>query len=1080
MTTAAPTAPCRIIEAPGPRAAEEALLEIVAQECASIRAEPSRLARPFVILVPSRSLREHVLARLTQAFGAVAGIEVMSLRAAANGVVRRAGAAAPDGRSLLPVLARRAAEAEEALRGALDGLEDGYAAVTPTVNDLLDAGLLPAHLDAALEQIAEGGASHAARRAGAVFRTAVEASRALERHGCVHRAALFRRAVEAVQADEAHWPARATWIHGYADATGTQADLLEALLRVSGGGWVLDVPPNPAVPDAVDAGVAFLGRLQRRAASFQAAVSAPAVAPATIALFRAPGVQAEVREVAERAATLIDDGVAPERIGVVARDLAPYTPAIRAQFARVGVPYSGAPGSPGAVLPAGRRIRGLRSLLHEGAAATVDRWLAVDASQPASLRHDLSLAFHVLGRARLADAAALVPADVLDAAGRFPLPVREGLIEADDEGVGLVAPRRDFVAPRRGFVAPRRGIDGEGFESAVARLGGIHACLVGWPEHATLGEHVARLQDLVFEDLSWPAGSGAGAELAVRLEALLTEVEPSFALSGEEWRVLLDRALADAGVDRLGGAGGGVAVLGAVEARARTFEHLFLVGVNRDRFPLAVPEDPLLPDALRTALEWGVLPDIPIKRRGFDEERYLFAQLCSAAPRVTVSWISVSDDGKEKAPSPFAERLRLAAEEEAVPRAAEWLHDRPGPLPADEAATLAGLEGDAVLQRDLLAIAFAGRAPAPAAVAAADWAAGRVAVTRELDRGGRDGDLGPYLGLIGDGVLGGDAPVTHLEGVARCGWQAFLSRGLRLEPLPDATTLLPDLSPLRVGNLLHRFLERVAAEAGVPVGAHLPLSGGGRDVAWPAPDALVRDLEREAAQLLADDGIHLPGLVRVLAGRTAALLQRIREVDWPDGTAHGVLAVEAEGRVEVPGPEGSGWTVSFRADRVDVGPVLTDYKSGKSRSEAAGAETRARHLLQATRTGELLQLAVYLLGAGPTAAARYLAAGSEARFAALESADAGDELRAVGARTLAVLLAARDAGAFVPRLAEQDGGTPQVCGSCDFRDACRQHDTGARHRLLDWVAHPGGAPVPGETAARAVRALADATAEDAR
>ena len=110
------------------------------------------------------------------------------------------------------------------------------------------------------------------------------------------------------------------------------------------------------------------------------------------------------------------------------------------------------------------------------------------------------------------------------------------------------------------------------------------------------------------------------------------------------------------GVDALGGAGGGVRVLSVIEARAHTFEHLFVLGLNRDLFPRRVSEDPLLPDALRRALA-AVLPDVPVKARGFDEERYLFAQLVSAAPSVALSWQALSDDGKEKTASPLVEGL---------------------------------------------------------------------------------------------------------------------------------------------------------------------------------------------------------------------------------------------------------------------------------------------------------------------------------------------------------------------------------------------------------------------------------------
>ena len=89
-------------------------------------------------------------------------------------------------------------------------------------------------------------------------------------------------------------------------------------------------------------------------------------------------------------------------------------------------------------------------------------------------------------------------------------------------------------------------------------------------------------------------------------------------------------------------------MLSVIEARARSFDHLFLLGLNRDSFPRQVREDPLLPDRLRQAIERDVLPQIPIKRIGFDEERYLFAQLLSSARQVTLSWQACDDDGKAR------------------------------------------------------------------------------------------------------------------------------------------------------------------------------------------------------------------------------------------------------------------------------------------------------------------------------------------------------------------------------------------------------------------------------------------------
>ena len=75
--------------------------------------------------------------------------------------------------------------------------------------------------------------------------------------------------------------------------------------------------------------------------------------PAAVEVLHAPGLQAEVREVAERIRARIDAGAEPERIAVVARDLAPYALPLRRHFRRLGVPFSGlgVQGPPG---PAGR------------------------------------------------------------------------------------------------------------------------------------------------------------------------------------------------------------------------------------------------------------------------------------------------------------------------------------------------------------------------------------------------------------------------------------------------------------------------------------------------------------------------------------------------------------------------------------------------------------------------------------------------------------------------------------------------------------------------------------------------------
>ena len=64
-------------------------------------------------------------------------------------------------------------------------------------------------------------------------------------------------------------------------------------------------------------------------------------------------------------------------------------------------------------------------------------------------------------------------------------------------------------------------------------------------------------------------------------------------------------------------------------------------------------EDSILGDSIRRALT-DLLPDMPLKARGHDEERHLFAQLLASAPEVTLSWQTVGDDGRSRAPSTWS------------------------------------------------------------------------------------------------------------------------------------------------------------------------------------------------------------------------------------------------------------------------------------------------------------------------------------------------------------------------------------------------------------------------------------------
>jgi PD-(D/E)XK nuclease superfamily len=647
----------------GPLAAETALLAIVDELTAAARREPALLAAPVRVVVPSRSLRRHVAARLVRpragtagrpggsgdaqaaATGpggsgraeaaaapspgrAVAGVAVQTLHGLACEVLERAGVAVPRGHLLFETLVEREARQEPVLRRGLGDLVDGFLAAAPAVADLLDAGFEPEHADALDEALATDGPRAAGRaeveRARALVRVAARTEMRLRRLGAGRRSTVLRLAAEALASGppERVLPARAVLLHGFARTTGVAADLLRALERWRGA-----------------------TRFEERPA---------AAAGAVPSAFTALGAEAEAREVARRLRRLLDGspGRCPEDLAVVARDFSPYRLALRRHLRRLGVPFSGV-GERGALLPAGRRAAAVLDLLRWGPEAPADRWLDACALLSPGERVDLRLALGALGAARLRQVAALRDQEL---GGGLALPVREGvawMAAGLRAGEPAEAPPPDDDGEGRAVARARR-ISGRRLAQGVLLAARVHDRLQAWPRRTAARAQLDALRGLMADvGLGDPETAGPLAAAVAELER---EVPGKLELASDELRLLLARALGDGGSCPLGGDGGGVQVLSVAEARGRTFDHLFLIGLNRDVFPRPAPEDPLLPDDLRQVLR-PLLPDLPLARDGFEDEQQAFAQLLAAAPDVCLSWRAADDDGKPLAASPLVERL---------------------------------------------------------------------------------------------------------------------------------------------------------------------------------------------------------------------------------------------------------------------------------------------------------------------------------------------------------------------------------------------------------------------------------------
>ncbi|UCE86679.1 MAG: PD-(D/E)XK nuclease family protein [Deltaproteobacteria bacterium] len=1071
----------------GARAAEAWLLGEIGACCDEARADPRRLARPARVVLPSRSLREHLGAAIVRHFGRpVAGVRLHTLYGLALEICERCDAASPSRAELLfPTVVRQQAREEPALREGLDALDDGYGAVTAVIADLLDAGFEPARSEALVELVASQHGAEA-RRAEALVRVAERTARALEPLGVGHRSALLRRALERLETDpETALPARAVWVHGFAEATGVAIDLIGALVRLRRARVVLDHPPDPAAADRPTSGIAFTKRLRERLAATgpTETLQIPGATPERIELLCAPGADAEVRGVADGIRALLDGGVEPEEIGVVARHLGMYRLPIRRHFGRLGIPFSGAPGTAGPAGPLARRAGAVADLVQQRADVPAERWLDAVESLPVQdarrggeptrrrLRGapgaDLRIGLHALGAARLRDVAQLRIDALVGASDAFPLPVRRGLVSLDtDDGDGA---ERDGESR-----AVRRRLHRPILEAAVESARALQARFQAWPERAGLDIHLRCLRALLAEGLGFRRGDTASDAILGTLDRIERDGAADFALSVGEFALLLRRALEEIGPAPLGGAGAGVAVLDVTAARARTFEHLFVLGLNRDVFPRSIVEDPLLSDALRRVLRARV-PDLPIKETGHDEERYLFAQLVSASPHVTLSWQFVDEEGKERARSPLLERLcsALKLEPKRLASLTARANAVPGaPLrPASEHALLAGLHGSRdrfarllpiALREACVDLATSGSSPETDALAAA-----RMAVLCELDPDRRTADgrdrarrLGPYYGFVGCAVESADPRhkdiyVTAVEQMAACPWQVFVQRLLRVAATPDALEALPTVDRLGVGLVVHRTLERVA-RAGLerdaePRSLDEAVALEPQRIAWPADDELERILEGAAEAVRRESGIGLAGFTRVLVERARPCVMAARA----GGGELFVLGAEVDGSVEAV----AGRRIHFKADLVErIGGALrlTDYKTGKTFAGQKRRETRERALASRVAAGERLQAVAYALGAGePDACGRYLflAPALDPAVASLEVTASNEPVARDFQRAVRTVLSGWDAGSFFPRLVKPEADAePSRCGWCEVSQACLRGDSGARRRLHEWCA----------------------------
>lgn len=1037
------------------------------------------LARPVRIVVPTKSLRRHLLATLPAARGrAVVGVQVQTLAGLAAELLREAGQQGHHADALLAVLVRRRAADIPSLADALGDLDDGLASLARPVGDLLDAGFRADRDAVALAELVgqlQGGDDERLRALG-ILEVAGLVQQDLDDLGLARSAESLRGAAALLRADPDRLAARACLLHGFVDPSVAEQELLMALLSLphSRALVVSPLPPGGDAPAPDELAVDLAG-----AAAVQVLPAGPG--PDQLDLASAPGRTAEARHVARQLRKLLDDGVRPEGIAVVAREPATWAGILRPELEALGIPVSAGDAKAPAG-PAQRRLEALVDVLARRGSCPVDRWLDAAVRFPGAGRtpiDDLRLAMRSLGLVRLSEVAAADPADLLGDHDSLPLPVRRGVV-GDSDGTDQPDDDDTVSTDASGGRLPRRRLPGP---ALVAACSAARALLDGLDDDAPrpLRGWTGRLQALVADQLGWGDPDAAWRALRSACDGLVQRIGVDLLLQEDELRLLLGPALQGAAAGPFGGEGGGVQLLSAIEARGRCFQQLFVLGLTRGELPRRIPGDALLSAPLRRVLS-GLLPGLDVSARRARQERRLLDHLLGSAPVVHLSWPASDDDGKLLPPSPLVEALRLARSDLTVRvlppllssgDPVDGLQGVPRP-PVDHALrrALNGDDDDDAVA--LLALALA----TPAQLVTADplvppqvlaTAQARTRVRQELDAApGRFG-LGPYLGMVGP--IGAKDPrhgpvaVTVVERMATCGWQAMIASVLRIEAPPDASLALPSVDARMVGIAVHRVLELICQDAFgqqersgtlASLQALHPVA-----VPWPTQERLDQLIGQTCRDLVRQEGLGLPGLWRLLDRLVRPYLDVARSMDWSP-QAPAVLGIEVQGEVRVHLDDVQ-QVVGFRADRADMGEsgglVLTDYKSGRPLSGGKRASTRDRDMLNRLGSGQKLQAAVYARAGGDGAMGRYLSLRPDVAEADAEhrvdripgvellAEDADQVLEAVMQR----VLAAWRSGAMLPRLVDGAGKEPSACGWCDYRAACLQGDSTARLRLQAWA-----------------------------
>jgi RecB family exonuclease len=815
--------------------------------------------------------------------------------------------------------------------------------------------------------------------------------------------------------------------HDLVDWDAAQLLLLDALL--ARGLAVRVALPTPSVLPS-QAGRALepaLAALEaRHGADRLERIDAPLSRAPTLDFTLAPTPSTEARHVAQRVRDLVEAGVAPESIAVLAA-----TPERRARLEaallRYGMPVAPRRPPSAADAPPVRIALELLALADDD----VPRERLI---QLLSSRYVAGEAMGKNGRVLPHEIArALRAAYVTDARGR-----------GYADGLATWARGKSKNVLHAGQA-----------ETICRHVDAMVELIRSLPSEATVERHTHKLRQVLDKLELFQRARGFRAGPAVdspsetraiaRDQAAMRELEVALAdlpraaaraglksqkLSRPRFGRLLGELLAAARARPGGVRGAAVELSDFAGAAGRRFAHLFACGLVDGEVPARPPEDPLLSDDERAALNRALgAPVLPLAARAAERAALAFHVALAAADAAHLSWTRGDEDGAPALRSPLLDDL--------APRDAEIRRLTRDPVArvrdartVDELAARALLEchGDrgsrlspADVDAPLLLPALAEHDPVR--MLRLEHLVGVERRRHRFFAGDVDGHA--YVGGLRDGELLAqlaaarlpgrrEEPLsaTSVENYASCPYKFFLRSVLRARVTEDSDD---EINAMAFGRLHHEVLEQLFRR--LRDEGRFPLRGDASELEL--ADEVCDDV---VARWRRTEALGHPAIFAVkerqLREQVAALLRA--EVDSPPSPeCRPSLFERAFGPLEVGGV----W-LEGKIDRVDVGDgraVVLDYKTGRRASYAAQVADEALCVTA-------WQLPIYAM-----AARAELGVAVEARFYSLREAQPTRAVRepADFAERLSAVHAAMRGGDFAVRPRED------ACERCNMEHACR-------------------------------------------